>query len=91
MFWPRRLDTSAMSRPDASIIDAAPCRRSCSRIGRRPAATASSRNLVTQYHRLLERAGLPHKRFHDLRHTCASLLLVQGEDIRVAMEVLGHS
>jgi len=49
------------------------------------------RNLVPQYHRLLDRAGLPAKRFHDLRHTCATLLLIQGEDIRVVMDVHGHS
>jgi integrase len=28
---------------------------------------------------------------HDLRHTCASLLLAQGVPARVVMEVLGHS
>ena len=30
-------------------------------------------------------------RFHDMRHTCASLLLSQGVPVRVVMEVLGHS
>jgi integrase len=50
-----------------------------------------ARNLVKQYHALLERAGLPRKRFHDLRHTCATLLLIQGEDLNVVKEVLGHS
>ena len=39
----------------------------------------------------LARAGLPSKRFHDLRHTCASLLLAQGVHPRVVMETLGHS
>ncbi|WP_354605745.1 tyrosine-type recombinase/integrase [Streptomyces panacea] len=28
---------------------------------------------------------------HDLRHTCASLLLAQGGDARTIMETLGHS
>ncbi len=30
-------------------------------------------------------------RVHDLRHTCASLLLAQGVDARTIMEMLGHS
>jgi integrase len=30
-------------------------------------------------------------RFHDLRHVCASLMLVQGVHPRVVMETLGHS
>ena len=37
------------------------------------------------------RAGLPDMRWHDLRHTCASLLLAQGVPARTVMEVLGHS
>jgi integrase len=36
-------------------------------------------------------AGLRRLRFHDLRHTCATLLLAQGVHPRVIMEVLGHS
>jgi integrase len=39
----------------------------------------------------LKRAGLAHPRFYDLRHACASLLLVQGVRPRVVMEILGHS
>ncbi|MFE0640442.1 tyrosine-type recombinase/integrase [Streptomyces sp. NPDC058877] len=31
------------------------------------------------------------RRTHDLRHTCASLLLAQGVDARIIMETLGHS
>ena len=30
-------------------------------------------------------------RWHDLRHTCASLLLAQGVGPRTIMEILGHS
>lgn len=43
------------------------------------------------FQRLLRRAGLPHQRFHDLRHACASLLLEQGVHPRVVQETLGHS
>lgn len=39
----------------------------------------------------LDKAGLPAMRFHDLRHSCASLLAAQGVHPRVAMEILGHS
>lgn len=44
-----------------------------------------------QFHRLLDRVGLPQRRFHDLRHSCATLLLAQGVSPRVVMEILGHS
>lgn len=40
---------------------------------------------------LLVKAKLPHVRFHDLRHSAASLLLAQGAPPRVVMETLGHS
>lgn len=39
----------------------------------------------------LRRAGLRHIRFHDLRHTGASLLLSQGESVKYVAQVLGHS
>jgi integrase len=40
---------------------------------------------------ILRRAGLPVIRFHDLRHSAASLMLAQGVAARVVMETLGHS
>ncbi len=52
---------------------------------------ADARNIVRRFHALLDRAGLPSMRFHDLRHTCASLLLAQHVPPRVVMETLGHS
>lgn len=43
------------------------------------------------FHQHLTKAGLAQRRFHDLRHSCATLLLVQGVSPRVVMDVLGHS
>ena len=40
---------------------------------------------------LLKRAGLPQVRFHDLRHTCATLLLIQNVNPKVVSEMLGHA
>jgi integrase len=40
---------------------------------------------------LLKRAGLPQIRFHDLRHTCATLLLIKNVNPKVVSEMLGHS
>ena len=48
-------------------------------------------NVTHRFRRLLKKAGLAPMRFHDLRHACASLLLVQGVHPRVVMETLGHS
>ena len=49
------------------------------------------RNLARLFDELTKEAGVRRIRFHDLRHTCASLLLAQGVTPRVVMEVLGHS
>ena len=40
--------------------------------------------------KLQEMAGLPKCRFHDLRHLCASIMLLQGVNVKVAQERLGH-
>ncbi len=49
------------------------------------------RNLHRAFKRLLTRAGLPDRRPHDLRHTCASLALASGAPITDVSELLGHS
>jgi integrase len=40
---------------------------------------------------LLRRSGLPDIRFHDLSHTCATLLLTKGVHSKIVSEMLGHS
>jgi integrase len=48
-------------------------------------------NLRRTFDKDIATAGVRRIRFHDMRHTCASLLLAQGVQMRVVMEVLGHS
>ena len=40
--------------------------------------------------KLQKRANLPKCRFHDLRHLCASIMVKQGVEVKVAQERLGH-
>lgn len=47
--------------------------------------------LSAAFPRLLEVNGLRHIRFHDLRHSCASLLLANGVPMKQIQEWLGHS
>ena len=48
-------------------------------------------NLYHNFKKLLIDAGLPDIRFHDLRHTAATLMLQQGVHPKVVQERLGHS
>lgn len=48
-------------------------------------------NLNRAFKATLARAGLPEIRFHDLRHTCATLLLRQGVNPKFVQELLGHA
>jgi integrase len=47
--------------------------------------------LKREFRPLLERANLPPIRFHDLRHTAATLLLGRGVNPKVVSEMLGHA
>lgn len=52
---------------------------------------ADRRNLVRMFKALLVRAGLPDMRFHDLRHTAASLMAAEGVHPSVMQERMGHT
>ncbi len=48
-------------------------------------------SLTTHFHALLGKNHLRQIRFHDLRHSCASLLLSNGVPMKQIQEWLGHS
>jgi len=51
----------------------------------------NQRKINYSFHRILKKAGLPLIRFHDIRHTHATLLLQAGENMRVVADRLGHA
>ena len=61
----------------------------CTKVG----TTLRCQNLRTRsWKPLLKKANLPlDTRFHDLRHTCATLLLTKGVHPKIVQELLGHS
>ncbi|HEU5376966.1 MAG TPA: tyrosine-type recombinase/integrase [Ktedonobacteraceae bacterium] len=51
----------------------------------------SPSTLVKAFRRFLMKVGLPHMRFHDLRHSAATILLTMKVHPKVVQEILGHS
>jgi integrase len=50
-----------------------------------------ARNVIRSYHRLLSISQVKRRRFHDLRHSCATFLLAKNIPARTVMDILGHS
>ncbi len=85
----RKTNTGPVGQPTPS----SPTKQLPDTIGIRSSPVDGARLVAWQRMALpyLDRAGLPQRRFRDLRHSCATLLLVQGVSPRVVMDVLGHS
>ena len=47
-------------------------------------------SIVNLHKKILKDAGLPHIRFHDLRHTFATVALQNGVDVKTVSNMLGH-
>ncbi|MGZ6364114.1 MAG: tyrosine-type recombinase/integrase, partial [Ktedonobacterales bacterium] len=50
-----------------------------------------AQNLDKQFAKLVQAEGVPPIRWHDMRHTCATILLSHGANIKAVSELLGHS
>ena len=61
------------------------------RPGQRSGAGLHPRNVLRTLHRLLVAAKLPRVRFHDLRHSAASLLIAEGVPLVEVSMLLGHA
>ena len=53
--------------------------------------TYSPDYISERFRNLLKKHNLPHIRFHELRHSCASMLLAMGWNLKDVQEWLGHS
>lgn len=47
-------------------------------------------SVVNLHKKILKKAGIPHIRFHDLRHTFATMTLQNGVDVKTVSSMLGH-
>jgi integrase len=57
----------------------------------RTGSALDSRTVIKALQAALRRAGLPHQRFHDLRHAYATLMLEDGGELAVVSRTLGHA
>ena len=60
------------------------------RVEEAPLKTKNAYRTLHMLQRVLKRAGLPRIRFHDLRHTFATMALQNGVDVKTVSSMLGH-
>jgi len=49
------------------------------------------RQMLEHFHKFLEKYGITDIRFHDLRHTAATMMIESGISIKIVQDILGHS
>jgi Phage integrase family len=77
------LESSSRSSPSGSASTARTCQGQSVFTGTNPPKSP--------FQAPLEKAELPPIRFHDLRHTCATILLMAGKHPKFVQELLGHA
>ena len=74
------------------VLDEYPCERFCFQVQGYtiPIRSEILANALVKLSEKKRDAGLPHIRFHDLRHTFATLALQNGVDVKTVSSMLGH-
>jgi integrase len=65
--------------------------RKFDRLAHLGASIPDSMRLRSRFDKILKEVGLPHMRFHDLRHCAATILLRMGVPAKAVQEILRHS
>ena len=60
-------------------------------VTRENGAILDPQNFSSRFASVLKQNNLRHVRFHDLRHTAASLMILEGVDLKTISDILGHS
>jgi integrase len=81
--------TIPMNDTLAEVVRRVPRRLDSSHVFQRKSGEKFNK-MRSGFENAVKRAGIPHVRFHDLRHTFASHLVMGGVDIRTVQELLGH-
>jgi integrase len=82
------LDTKNKERRDVPMNETV--RATLEAMGRKGPLVFPSGDMRTAFRTALKKAGIEDFRFHDLRHTFASNLVMAGEDLNTVAELLGH-
>ena len=67
------------------------CSQRCAVATPQPRNSLHPRNILRTLHAILAAANMPRLRFHDLRHSGASLLIAEGVQLAEVSMLLGHS
>ena len=81
---------AALADPTRRALFERLCREGAQTVGVLTTGAGVSQPAVSKHLAVLKRAGLPKVRFHDLRHTFATLALQNGVDVKTVSSMLGH-
>lgn len=88
---PNDVHAALRAHHDATRLQGRPCEGDALVFPSTAGTPLIPRNLIRHYKGVLKRASLPDRRFHDLRHTAATLMFARGLEAAEVQRVLGHA